>query len=836
MRNETATRELKQVFRNVVIRASAGTGKTYALSNRYLQLLASGQECQTILATTFTKKGAGEILDRIVGRLAEAALDAQATEELSERLDWNLTQERTGKILHQLLRNLHRLEIGTLDSFFSRIARVFSLELGLPPTWEIVEDQQMRRLYSRAIGQVLQSRPAMELLNLMAKGDVPRRVATLLHDTVDNIYRTFRDSGPKPWDRIARTSQFLSDEALAQLTGAMENLLMNKKSLAEHWTKVIEAVQQRDWEAFIHQRSFQNFLDGNHRYGQTKLPEEVLSIYGQLLPHCRAHVEDSLIKQNHSTRDLLGIFGDHLNRMQNQTGSLRFDDVTNRLQSLIASWDSERSNFRLDQRIQHVMLDEFQDTSLGQWQIVRPFVSRVAESPDELRSFFCVGDLKQAIYGWRGGIAEIFDLVDREFDQLQSQTLTKSYRSSPAVIHFVNQVFLNTANYEIDDPLVKQAIASWSQWFSEHTTEYEDMPGYVAIEKADSNPESTEMEGSAEAIANQMLDLKAIERIAQLDASLPESNTMGVLVRTNQQVSRLIAELQQRGIDASEEGGSILTDSAAVELILSALTLADHPGDSIARFHVSHSPLAGGLGLLPEDDANQRENMEFGHTASAQLRRRLVYEGYGPVVESLAAVLVPSCTKRELSRLQQLVQLAWARSHQSDLWGLRPKRFVDYVRDEARMAEPSGSRIRVMTIHQAKGLEFDVVVFPIPQRAGNWNGQSPSVVVGRDSPASPIDLVTRYQGKELRKLLPESVQQVFEEDLKREVREAMCVLYVALTRAAHALHVILPSNAKSTSKSITGLILASVGGDEAANEGVIYEYGNANWFNGTAAV
>ena len=144
MVGDTIESELSGQFPNEVIRASAGTGKTFALSNRYLKLLASGVECQSILATTFTRKGAGEILDRIIGRLSDAALDESAAAKLSIELSWKISQARARHILHELLGNLHRLEISTLDSFFNRVAKAFSLELRLPPNWEIVQEQVIR--------------------------------------------------------------------------------------------------------------------------------------------------------------------------------------------------------------------------------------------------------------------------------------------------------------------------------------------------------------------------------------------------------------------------------------------------------------------------------------------------------------------------------------------------------------------------------------------------------------------------------------------------------------------------------------------------------------------
>ncbi len=171
MVGETAKRELLGEFPNEIIRASAGTGKTFQLSNRYLKLLASGAECQTMLATTFTKKGAGEILDRIIERLSDAALDDVSAQRLSSELDWQLSRDRAAKILHDLLKNLHRLEISTLDSFFNRVAKAFALELGLPPSWDIVDEQEINRMNDKAIESVLRNESVIDLLHMLSKGE-----------------------------------------------------------------------------------------------------------------------------------------------------------------------------------------------------------------------------------------------------------------------------------------------------------------------------------------------------------------------------------------------------------------------------------------------------------------------------------------------------------------------------------------------------------------------------------------------------------------------------------------------------------------------------------------
>ena len=830
--------ELRGQFPNQIIRASAGTGKTFALSNRYLKLLASGAPCETILATTFTKKGAGEILDRIIERLSSAALDDDAAQQLSQEMDFVLPRQRAAKILSDLVANLHRLEISTLDSFFNRVAKAFALELRLPPNWDIVDQQQIGRMNDEAIHSVLRNDSVINLLHMLSKGEATRRVATMIRDTVDKIYAVYRESGPHPWDQIPKVGRLLTEHELESFELAVEAIEPEKNGLKKHWEVVKQLVRTRDWDGLLGAKSLQNMLDGRLKYGQTKLTPEILAALEQIKPHLAAFVSQRLISQNHSTRDLLEAFGVLLEKAKDETGAIRFDDVTERLVEFVSMWDTERFSFRLDHQIQHLLLDEFQDTSLAQWKIIRPFAQAVTSNPELLRSFFCVGDMKQAIFGWRGGVAEIFDLVDDELPNLEeTQKRTASYRSSQPVIDMVNGVFDNVKKYACDKEIYNEAIYQWGQdWFEHHTTNKDELPGYVTIEMAaECAPQQKSFEHAKDNARNRKMVNRTIKRIGELARTIPPHHDIGVIVRTNAEVRTLIGRLQAAGIPASEEGGNPITDSAAVELLLSALTLANHPADSIARFHLSHSPLADRFGLEPETKFNQRQNGDAAQVAAAQLRSDLIADGYGPTVESLARLLLDQCTERETIQLQHLVRIAYDKPSQDDQWELRPSRFVAYVRDEIKVSDQSSARVRVMTIHKCKGLEFDVVVLPMKLTSSGWAGMTPTVVVGRENATVPISAATRYVGENIRKLMPEQIQVMFEQDRQRNVRESMCVLYVALTRAVHATHVILSHGAKPDHKSPAGILMATLCPDAERAEGILYEHGDDHWYEKTTS-
>ncbi|MEO8495547.1 MAG: 3'-5' exonuclease, partial [Planctomycetota bacterium] len=419
-------------------------------------------------------------------------------------------------------------------------------------------------------------------------------------------------------------------------------------------------------------------------------------------------------------------------------------------------------------------------------------------------SFFCVGDTKQAIYGWRGGVAEIFDAIGSELTGLVETGLNASFRSSDPVIESVNEVFAN-AHQHANLGRAEAAVRKWCQQYKQHTTERGDLPGYVALETAPDD--------------DGLLEFTA-QRVAEFANRSPHQK-IGVLVRRNETVGRLIGLLREQGVSASEEGGNPLTDSAAVLLVLSLLRIADHPGDSVARFHVATSLLGQSL-----EFTNYRDD-KVCFRVSRQARRSLIELGYGPTVAAWAESLSPHCTPRERSRLGQLVELAFDYQRRATN---RVDDFVEFV-EQQRVADPTSSQVRVMTIHQAKGLEFDIVV--LPELEGRLIGQPDSFVVHRETPVSPADRVCRYVNSDLQQLLPRPFQQMFEDATDRTVTESLCVLYVALTRAVHALHIIIaPSkeNERTIPLTSAGLVRAALRGNEPALPGtLLYESGDRDW-------
>jgi ATP-dependent exoDNAse (exonuclease V) beta subunit len=794
--------------RRLVIRASAGSGKTYQLSTRYIARLQL-TDPDRILATTFTRKAAGEILERILRRLAEAGLDAEKRSDLAATLGGpQRNQARCLEQLTTLTRQLHRVRVSTLDSFFSRIAGAFALELGLPPGWGLldqVEDDQLRAAAIEAVLREGDQADLLQLVHLLAKGDAVRGVTRLIRDTIDELYAVFLLTPAKAWREIDGPRPLDRAELHAAIMALAEAELPADKRWESGRQADVDAAAAGDWESFVIGGIAGKILEGEATYHKKPIQASLRAVYDRLLRHATAIELKVLSQQLGAAHDLLQRFHAEYERLKHAARGLTFDDVTRRLAAELSGQDAAGLAFRLDAQIDHLLLDEFQDTSLSQWQVLEPIAESVVRQPDG--SFFCVGDVKQAIYGWRGGVAGIFNTVTSRLSGLAQQTLDRSYRSAPAIIETVNSAFANLGRHpDLED--AELVVREWARAFPRHTTNKTDLPGYACLRTvaAHEGPESP-----ADKVYR-----AAAQHIAELLGRVPQQLTIGVLARRNEAVGQMIHELRRLDVPASEEGGNPLTDSAAVQLVLSALTLADHPGHSVAWFHVAHSPLGPVVELSPEDDPAARAAW------GDHLRRELVERGYGSVLYDWLRALAPACNARELNRLRQLVALA---DGYEPFATLRPTDFVAYV-EKQHVEDPRAARVRVMTIHKAKGLEFDIVVLP---QLDDPLTRPPEFVTRWDDPGAPPTRVCRYRNRNVQRMLPREIQKAFEQTHERAVQESLCVLYVALTRAAHALYMFVAPKPQ-TGKSHAGLLRYALAENAMFEpDRLLYECGDADW-------
>ncbi len=849
---------------DIVIRASAGTGKTYQLASRFLQLLDADVPPESILAATFTRKAAGEILERILLTLARAASDDDERAKLASAIGSpQLASERCRELLAKMTQRLHRLQVGTLDSFFAKLASSFSLELGLPPGWRILETIEAKRLREEAVEALLEAETDDELvrlLRLLTKGTTSRSVSDVIDDTVRNCGEVAVETSPEAWLKVPRPPlpAFAEmQESRQRLQELLDTEAYSDKRVAKSILKDLESAERDQWEDLLDRGILKVLLAGGLMYYNKEIDPRTLVVYEAILDRVRRLALHRLSVQTEGTRELLDKFDREFRELQRRQGGCSFTDVARALagwDDLSAETDSSTGSLamRLDSRLSHLLLDEFQDTSPLQWSVLRPFAEQVARKQDPTKtvgwvessrptksaklrggsrasthptaefqptlfdvsdetlppSFFCVGDVKQAIYGWRGGDARIFDTLLRQLPSLTPEELAKSWRSAPPIIDTVNLVFEQMTRHPNLERLAAP-IQSWCDAFPAHTTARTELSGYVEFrsvaEKADGESQS---DVTLQAAANLVAEL----------ATKHPTRSIGVLTRGNEAVAKLIFELHHRDVPASEEGGHPLTDSVAVRLLLSLLTLADHPGDRIVRFHVATSPLGPAFQF-----GDFRDDVAAAQLAES-LRRRLLCDGYGSCLAEWSKLLAEHGSSRDRVRLDQLVKLADGYQPTATL---RPSEFVEFVREE-RVADPSGDRIRVMTVHQSKGLQFDIVVLPELDKL--ILGQTPALVAGNADPIEPPDAVCLYRDSTVQQLLPPDLQALFEQDTERRTHESLCVLYVALTRAIHAMYLLIAPHEKEPTKTYSGLLRAALTNNASAPpETLLFTTGDAGW-------
>jgi len=811
-----------------LVLASAGSGKTYHLSSQIIKLLAMGTPPGEILASTFTRKAAGEILDRVLIRLADGAVNTERARELGRDAHPRLADpEECRSLLARLLTDLHQMNVGTLDAFFIRVARSFFQDLGLSPGWTITDQPTEDRLRTEAVQATLSGADKsefVELLRMVNRGAATRMVHDDLVAKVDTLLRIRRQLDPSavdPWKPDFGLKRQLSP---AELRGAaceladclrkLEVPLAKAGTPLQGWVTArntaADAVETLEWASVFGKGIGAKIITDQEIFSRKPITEDFVEIFEEAKELARIDLAPQLRRECEALGRLAELLETAFDEAQRRMGAYRFEDVTYMLGGDDAAGSRDDLHYRLDQQVQHILLDEFQDTALEQWRALSPLAEELLSGHLEERAGVIVADPKQSIYGWRGARPELVRQVGARYG-LTGETMDRSWRSSVVVLDFLADVFRDLPSSRILSKFdVGPRVAS--AWMSDFTElrAAKDLPGHVCVHLGPDD------EGAG-AIQPNLLR-RGAEIVRDLHARVP-NRSIGVLVRRNRVLGQMMNELHALGVPASGEGGTPLTDTPPVNAVLSLLHLADHPLSRAARYHVALSPLGDVVEFKDHRDRGSAQRL------ADRVRSKLLSDGYGPTLAAWVKELAPRCDEREVLRLLQLVELGHRWDERPTL---RPDDFGRYVTREA-VEDPSSASVRVMTVHRSKGLEFDVVVLPELYASITPKG-SDVAIPERDPNTGQVMQVYPRIKKELLPLFPE-VTAADEEHQAADLRDGLSVLYVALTRARYALHLVLPPDG-GEAKHSAGLIRDALGLDDASvsENGLLREDGDPFWF------
>ena len=855
-----------------VISASAGSGKTFQLTNRYIGLMALGVEPERIIALTFSRKAAAEILDKILQRMAAGAASDEAAAALAgevreagfDRLV--LSRSDVLGLLRRLLMRMHVSRVGTLDSFYAAVIRAFPFEFGLGGDFEILDGHSADAARKAALKKVLTFAPGKgggqrELLEEFKQATFGRELkyfGETLGEFVDQYHGRYLDApAAEMWGHPQRIWPAGYPWAAGKGMDPAAEVLRVKKLLKG---REITEGQQKRWDVFLAEAGrfdVHSVLSSQINYLLPKLVEVLDDLEQgraeivldrkkfELTPaECRhvlnlvRNIVNSLLEgAMRTTRGLFAILSRYegqYDRHVRRAGKLGFRDIQfllaqgardsggmPALSSMRDEADRMYIDYRLDSSFDHWLLDEFQDTSTLQWLAMRNLVDEVLQDDSGRRSLFYVGDVKQAIHWWRGGDSSLFHRIldDSNLggERIQETHLAKSWRSSQAVVDAVNAVFSHLRDAV---SLPEGVLAEWERNWRTHETEKKDLPGCVELYEVPRFGKAS-------------LDLEARFRFTGglLEELAPAKRGLSaaVLVRTNDHGKQLVRSLRRAKIPAAWEGSHKIADNPVVAALLSLVQIAAHPGDTFAREHLAMTPLGpllseedgrGGIHLAVLDDISTNG---FELLVRKWLRR---LEGAGALV-----------TDFEIGRAEELAVAAL----EFDQTGVKDAdEFIDFIRQYEISDAGSRAAVQVMTMHKAKGLEFDIVILPdLEGRSFTDIGQHDLGVQKADSIGREPEWVLSMPAKlvaEADPVLGAYRRQVVEES----AYEKLCLLYVSMTRAKRGLYLVTTQPPKSSravyASTLVRRTLASGDGEPVEYGGIsaaaLYRHGDRDWFVG----
>ena len=832
-RDAAARRVAADPGRNVVLEASAGTGKTTVLVNRYLNLLKAGVDPTNILAITFTRKAAAEMRQRIVHELQKAAVLSAA-----DAARWHDLRDRLGDIA-----------ISTIDAFCLSLLREFPLEAGLDPGFDIADDTLCARMKEDALDRAL-----VICRRLAAKDDAIRLLLAQLGESklrrglerlLDRrlvaraVLRRFAPGAPtRPGDVGAAAAQRLA-AALHALPDGLGAFLADGPVLdpafplvAADLQLVVSFAAAGAGAASEHDvRSLRPALDGIRAYFLTRGGEPRKKLAREFDRRDFASAEAyqrhvrALAGAASGIHGVLGAFDRDLNqvfaagvrrafgvtmhqfaRQMERGGALDFSELLARTLTLLGRMDEfSQSRYRLEARYHHVLVDEFQDTSRAQWRLVSLLVKAWGEGAGLADgvlppSIFVVGDRKQSIYGFRDADATILGRARRDIEALRphgrvGRSISRSFRSAPALLWFANDLFASMQPGTRTDRFRFGRRDAFP--VADLPSEAEPRLGLVVAGEA---------EPCAEAVAGEigrLLGEAAIVRDPRTGtARTVAPGDIAVLFRGREGHQHYERALAARGIAAYVYKGLGFFDADETKDLLALVDYLARPESDLAAAVFLRSRMVRlsdcGLQRLapriaaalcgPEASNGSAQLDEEDRRVFEQARRAVA--AWLPLVDRLTPaemvdrVLDESAYAYELRgprRVQARENVKKMRALMRKIQNRGYAALADvagHLRalsagDESNAVVDAVDAVNLMTVHAAKGLEFPVV-FLVNLARGTGRGRDPIRVVREHGVASVA--------------VGDFTSEADTESPERDAEETRRLLYVAVTRARDRLY------------------------------------------------
>ncbi|GHP53169.1 DNA helicase [Helicobacter pylori] len=724
----------------MALKASAGSGKTFALSVRFLALLFKGANPSEILTLTFTKKATAEMKERILDYLKilqkenledekEKEKSQNILKELEEkyRLNPSLVQNRAQEIYQRFLNA--EIRISTIDAFFQSILRKFCWFVGLSANFEVNEDTKVHQQQLNAsFLSALDNKQLEELSVFIAQ--------CLSYDsyTSDSILERLR---------FLKNKLYLFDPNKKDPAFDEEGFLEKLRSLNQQ-IQSVEAASNEAKKA-IKCDDFRGFLNSSLTWLEKKSEYRYFKKFKDEIPTLESECEEieNDLKHYYEAREsaLFKKFPKFIqlyDRATSKIQALDFDAIKDKVHALLNGYEempAEFFYFRLDSKIAHILIDEFQDTSLNDYKILAPFIDEIKAGIGQAkwhRSVFFVGDVKQSIYGFRGSFSSLFESVSKDF---YHDNLEFNHRSSPLIINYVNTIFKKA--YQ------NSPTAYLEQKYPKASSNKHARDGYVKV--------------SLVADERELLLKQILQEAKNLLEHRIDPKDITLLCTTNDDALEIKNYLQENlnAIRPSTESSAKLSQFVESKIIKNALeyALAEEPYKPFYKHSVLK--LAGYL----HDDA-------------------IALAGFNPKKESVAGFVWKVMELFELYTecAQICLELAVGCEDANEfLEKLEAKEIASFKAEGAQ----------IMTIHKSKGMQFPYVI--VCERLGKPKTNNSNQFLEE---YSGTELTRLYYRTKNREVVDKDYARALDKEEAAKDHEETNVYYVAFTRAELGLIVV----------------------------------------------
>ncbi|WQU34846.1 RecB-like helicase [Helicobacter pylori] len=729
----------------MALKASAGSGKTFALSVRFLALLFKGANPSEILTLTFTKKATAEMKERILDYLKilqqenlenEKEKSQNILKELEEKyhLDPSLVQNSAQKIYQRFLNA--EIRISTIDAFFQSILRKFCWFVGLSANFEVNEDTKLhQQQLNESFLSALNSEQLEELSAFI--------VQCLSYEsyTSDSILERLRFLKNKLYlfDPNKKEPVF-DEEGFLEKLRSLNNQIQSIETASNEAKKAIKC---DDFRGFLNSSLTWLEKKSEYRYFK-KLKNEIPTLESE----CE-EIENDL-KRYYEAKEtaIFKKFPKFIQLYDNATSKIQaldFDAIKDKVHVLLNGYEempAEFFYFRLDSKIAHILIDEFQDTSLNDYKILAPFIDEIKAGIGQAkwhRSVFFVGDVKQSIYAFRGSFSSLFESVSKDF---YHDNLEFNHRSAPLIINYVNTIF-KKAYQNSPTAYLEQKYPKTSQ--NKHVTE-----GYVKV--------------SLVADEKELLLEQILQEAQNLLDHRIDPKDITILCATNKDALEIKNYLQEylSAICPSTESSARLSQLVESKIIKNALeyALAEEPYKPFYKHSVLK--LAGYL----HDDV-------------------IALPGFNPKKESVAGFVWKIMEQFKLygEPAQSCLELAIGCEDANDfLEKLEAKEIASF--------NPKG--VQIMTIHGSKGMQFPYVI--VCERLGKPNSSHANQLLEE---YNGTELTRLYYRMKNREVVDKDYARALDKEEAAKDHEEINVYYVAFTRAELGLIVVAKDKKES---------------------------------------